>query len=133
MGSGFEGIRKERGNCRSTLVRRVTRLSAQGRVSRPRVLSRPVESSLNEPVEPGLTPEQLIERIVEAEPPDIYLMKDMKRPLTEADVMMSLTNLADKELVHMISWAKKIPGTGRRPEPRSGRLKQNLRTSGSHV
>lgn len=47
---------------------------------------------------------------MEAEPPEIYLMKDMRRPLTEANVMMSLTNLADKELVHMISWAKKIPG-----------------------
>ncbi|XP_038133459.1 estrogen receptor 2a [Cyprinodon tularosa] len=104
------GIRKERGNCRSTLARRVTRLSSQGRINRPKVLTRPVESSLNEPLQPGLTPEQLIERIIEAEPPDIYLMKDMKRPLTEADVMMSLTNLADKELVHMISWAKKIPG-----------------------
>ncbi|XP_054910387.1 estrogen receptor 2a isoform X2 [Poeciliopsis prolifica] len=104
------GIRKERGNCRTTLVRRVTRLSAQGRISRPKALNRPVESLLNEPLEPGLTPEQLIERIVEAEPPDIYLMKDMKKPLTEADVMMSLTNLADKELVHMIGWAKKIPG-----------------------
>ncbi|XP_041951731.1 estrogen receptor 2a isoform X1 [Alosa sapidissima] len=57
-----------------------------------------------------LTPEQLIARILEAEPPDIYLMKDMKKPFTEANVMMSLTNLADKELVHMISWAKKIPG-----------------------
>ncbi|KAM4713230.1 estrogen receptor 2a [Anableps anableps] len=104
------GIRKERGNCRSTLVRRVTRLSSQGRINRPKVLTRPTESLLNEPLQPGLTPEQLIERIVEAEPPDIYLMKDMKRPLTEADVMMSLTNLADKELVHMIGWAKKIPG-----------------------
>nr|ABB96484.1 estrogen receptor beta [Pseudolabrus japonicus] len=29
---------------------------------------------------------------------------------TEASMMMSLTNLADKELVLMISWAKKIPG-----------------------
>lgn len=57
-----------------------------------------------------MTPEQLIERIMEAEPPEIYLMKDMRKPLTEANVMMSLTNLADKELVHMISWAKKIPG-----------------------
>ncbi|KAM4528670.1 estrogen receptor 2a [Fundulus diaphanus] len=104
------GIRKERGNCRSTLVRRVTRLSAQGRINRPKVLTTPTESSSNESLPPGLTPEQLIERIVEAEPPDIYLMKDIKRPLTEADVMMSLTNLADKELVHMISWAKKIPG-----------------------
>ncbi|XP_062406174.1 estrogen receptor 2a [Sardina pilchardus] len=57
-----------------------------------------------------LTPEQLIGRILEAEPPNIYLMKDMKKPFTEANVMMSLTNLADKELVHMITWAKKIPG-----------------------
>lgn len=57
-----------------------------------------------------LTPEELIARILEAEPPEIYLMNDMKRPFTEANVMMSLTNLADKELVHMISWAKKIPG-----------------------
>lgn len=57
-----------------------------------------------------LSPEELIARIMEAEPPEIYLMKDMKKPFTEANVMMSLTNLADKELVHMISWAKKIPG-----------------------
>ncbi|KAJ3606453.1 hypothetical protein NHX12_025974 [Muraenolepis orangiensis] len=59
---------------------------------------------------PGAEPVQLIERIMEAEPPETYLMGDMKRPLTEATVMMSLTNLADKELVHMITWAKKIPG-----------------------
>ncbi|XP_072538892.1 estrogen receptor 2a [Salminus brasiliensis] len=58
----------------------------------------------------ALSPEELIARITEAEPPDIYLMKDMKKPFTEANIMMSLTNLADKELVHMISWAKKIPG-----------------------
>uniref|UniRef100_A0A8B9LTJ4 Estrogen receptor 2a n=1 Tax=Astyanax mexicanus TaxID=7994 RepID=A0A8B9LTJ4_ASTMX len=57
-----------------------------------------------------LSPEELITRITEAEPPDIYLMKDIKKPFTEANIMMSLTNLADKELVHMISWAKKIPG-----------------------
>ncbi|XP_017539514.1 estrogen receptor 2a [Pygocentrus nattereri] len=57
-----------------------------------------------------LSPEELIGRIMDAEPPDIYLMKDMKKPFTEANVMMALTKLADKELVHMISWAKKIPG-----------------------
>lgn len=34
----------------------------------------------------------------------------MKKPYTEGTVMMSLTQLADKELVLMISWAKKIPG-----------------------
>ncbi|XP_063079621.1 estrogen receptor 2a isoform X1 [Engraulis encrasicolus] len=57
-----------------------------------------------------LSPEQLISCILDAEPPDIYLMRDMKKPFTEANIMMSLTNLADKELVYMISWAKKIPG-----------------------
>lgn len=63
-----------------------------------------------------LSPGELIARIIDAEPPQIYLMKDMKRPFTEANVMMSLTNLADKELVHMISWAKKIPGVCKRPD-----------------
>ncbi|XP_013870853.1 estrogen receptor 2a [Austrofundulus limnaeus] len=104
------GLRKERGNYRSPLARRVTRLSSQGRINRPKMLTGPAEASLMEPTPPVMPPEQLIQRIMEAEPPEIYLMKDMKRPLTEADVMMSLTNLADKELVHMISWAKKIPG-----------------------
>uniref|UniRef100_A0A673ACC5 Estrogen receptor 2b n=1 Tax=Sphaeramia orbicularis TaxID=375764 RepID=A0A673ACC5_9TELE len=42
--------------------------------------------------------------------PPIYLREDLKKPFTETSMMMSLTNLADKELVLMISWAKKIPG-----------------------
>ncbi|MBN3317202.1 ESR2 protein, partial [Atractosteus spatula] len=58
----------------------------------------------------SLSPEQLMSSIAEAEPPDVYLMDYPKKPFTEATMMMSLTNLADKELVHMISWAKKIPG-----------------------
>nr|ACN38898.3 estrogen receptor beta 1 [Sebastes schlegelii] len=104
------GMRKERGNYRNPQARRVTRLSSQGRANGPKALTRPAEGSFNAPNPPALTPEQLIGRIMEAEPPEIYLMNDMRRPLTEANVMMSLTNLADKELVHMISWAKKIPG-----------------------
>ncbi|KAG7234115.1 hypothetical protein INR49_005779, partial [Caranx melampygus] len=56
-----------------------------------------------------MSPEEFISRIMEAEPPEIYLMEDLKKPFTEASMMMSLTNLADKELVLMISWAKKIP------------------------
>uniref|UniRef100_A0A3Q4G3T7 Estrogen receptor 2a n=1 Tax=Neolamprologus brichardi TaxID=32507 RepID=A0A3Q4G3T7_NEOBR len=96
------GIRKERGNHRNLQARRLTRQSSQGKTAEPK--------GITEPEKPALTPEQLIERILEAEPPEIYLMKDAKRPLTEASVMMLLTNLADKELVHMISWAKKIPG-----------------------
>ncbi|XP_069017741.1 estrogen receptor 2a [Embiotoca jacksoni] len=106
------GIRKERGTCRNPPTRRVTRLSSHSRAIAPKAVTGPAEEgSSNEPPQPpALTPEQLIARLVEAEPPEIYLMRDVKRPLTEANVMMSLTNLADKELVHMISWAKKIPG-----------------------
>lgn len=58
----------------------------------------------------SMSSEEFISRIMEAEPPDIYLMEDLKKPFTQASMMMSLTNLADKELVLMISWAKKIPG-----------------------
>ncbi|XP_076023174.1 estrogen receptor 2a [Genypterus blacodes] len=108
------GIRKERVNYRSHQIRRVTRLSSQGRANGPKRVvlgaAAAVVSLVKEPHPPALSPEQLIERIMEAEPPEIYLMNDMRRPLTEANVMMSLTNLADKELVHMITWAKKIPG-----------------------
>lgn len=104
------GIRKERGNYRNSQARRLTRQSSQYITAEPKGITGPAEGSLNELEKPALTPEQLIERILEAEPPDIYLMKDAKRPLTEASIMMLLTNLADKELVHMISWAKKIPG-----------------------
>lgn len=104
------GMRKERGNYRNPQLRRVTRLSSMDRHNGPSMLSGPAVGSLSSSNPPDLTPEQLIRRIMEAEPPEIYLMKDMNRPLTEANVMMSLTNLADKELVHMISWAKKIPG-----------------------
>uniref|UniRef100_A0A7N9AXT8 Estrogen receptor 2a n=1 Tax=Mastacembelus armatus TaxID=205130 RepID=A0A7N9AXT8_9TELE len=104
------GIRKERGNYRNPKTRRLTRLSSQNRINGPKPLTGPAGALLKELRPPALTPEQVIERIMEAEPPEIYLMKDMRRPLTEANIMMSLTNLADKELVHMISWAKKIPG-----------------------
>uniref|UniRef100_A0A3P8W675 Estrogen receptor 2b n=1 Tax=Cynoglossus semilaevis TaxID=244447 RepID=A0A3P8W675_CYNSE len=57
-----------------------------------------------------MSPEEFISRIMEAEPPEIYLMEDLKKPFTASSMMMSLTTLADKELVLMISWAKKIPG-----------------------
>uniref|UniRef100_A0A3B5L668 Uncharacterized protein n=1 Tax=Xiphophorus couchianus TaxID=32473 RepID=A0A3B5L668_9TELE len=60
--------------------------------------------------QPFMSPAEFISRIMEAEPPEIYLMEDLKKPFTQASMMMSLTNLADKELVLMISWAKKIPG-----------------------
>ncbi|XP_061559904.1 estrogen receptor 2a isoform X2 [Phycodurus eques] len=102
------GMRKERGSYRNQQRRRVSGLSSHSKAHGAKALTEPVAFAELHP--PVLTPEQLIKRIMEAEPPEIYLMKDLKRPFTEANVMMSLTNLADKELVHMISWAKKIPG-----------------------
>ncbi|XP_060946959.1 estrogen receptor 2a [Limanda limanda] len=106
------GMRKDHGSYRNPKTRRMTRLSSQGKASGPKAVTGPVAAAalMNELQPQALTPEQLIERIMEAEPPDIYLMGDTSGPLTEANVMMSLTNLADKELVHMITWAKKIPG-----------------------
>ncbi|XP_077180007.1 estrogen receptor beta isoform X2 [Paroedura picta] len=56
-----------------------------------------------------LSPEQFVSILLEAEPPNVLVSRPSK-PFTEASMMMSLTKLADKELVHMIGWAKKIPG-----------------------
>ncbi|XP_051954267.1 estrogen receptor beta-1 isoform X2 [Xyrauchen texanus] len=109
------GLRRDRGNYqqRGAQQKRLARFSGRARAGGqrpPEVKSVPRPLNGNEVVTVTLSPEELIARIIDAEPPEIYLMKDMKKPFTEANVMMSLTNLADKELVHMISWAKKIPG-----------------------
>lgn len=56
-----------------------------------------------------VSPEQFVLTLLEAEPPHVLVSRPSK-PFTEASMMMSLTKLADKELVHMIGWAKKIPG-----------------------
>lgn len=56
-----------------------------------------------------VSPEQFVLMLLEAEPPNVLVSRPSK-PFTEASMMMSLTKLADKELVHMIGWAKKIPG-----------------------
>ncbi|CAB1343042.1 unnamed protein product [Coregonus sp. 'balchen'] len=103
------GMRRDRSSYRGHQPRRVGRFS-RGAASGPKRALAERGEPIKELLPPALTPEQLIGRIMEAEPPEIYLQRDMRRPLTEANVMMSLTNLADKELVHMISWAKKIPG-----------------------
>ncbi|XP_029452418.1 estrogen receptor [Rhinatrema bivittatum] len=58
----------------------------------------------------SLTSEQLISALLEAEPPIVYSEHDANRPFSEASMMTLLTNLADKELVHMINWAKRVPG-----------------------
>ncbi|KAL0967508.1 hypothetical protein UPYG_G00253130 [Umbra pygmaea] len=108
------GMRRDRNNCRSHPPRRTGRFSSRGVATGSMLAPAEAGEATGESIKtlslPALSPEQLIGHIMEAEPPEIYLMRDMRRPLTEANVMMSLTNLADKELVHMISWAKKIPG-----------------------
>ncbi|XP_006882804.1 PREDICTED: estrogen receptor [Elephantulus edwardii] len=58
----------------------------------------------------SLTAEQMVSALLEAEPPIIYSEYDPTRPLSEASMMGLLTNLADRELVHMINWAKRVPG-----------------------
>ncbi|XP_008061511.1 estrogen receptor beta isoform X3 [Carlito syrichta] len=57
----------------------------------------------------ALSPEQLVLSLLEAEPPHVLVSRP-SAPFTETSMMLSLTKLADKELVHMIGWAKKIPG-----------------------
>ncbi|KAM9316745.1 estrogen receptor [Gastrophryne carolinensis] len=58
----------------------------------------------------SFTAEQIISALMEAEPPIVYSEHDSTKPLSEASMMTLLTNLADKELVHMINWAKRVPG-----------------------
>uniref|UniRef100_H3A5U1 NR LBD domain-containing protein n=1 Tax=Latimeria chalumnae TaxID=7897 RepID=H3A5U1_LATCH len=58
--------------------------------------------------------DQVLSALLEAEPPVVYSEHDPKKPFTEASMMTLLTNLADKELLHMITWAKKIPGSNLR-------------------
>lgn len=107
-------MRRDRGsyNRGGSQQRRVARSPARAVANSQRQPERkaPPPTRVKEVFTTTLSPEELIARIMEAEPPEIFLMKDMKKPFTETNVMMSLTNLADKELVHMITWAKKIPG-----------------------
>ncbi|KAM6082073.1 estrogen receptor [Chlamydotis macqueenii] len=58
----------------------------------------------------SLTAEQMVSALLEAEPPVVYSEYDPNRPFSEASMMTLLTNLADRELVHMINWAKRVPG-----------------------
>ncbi|NXD69743.1 ESR1 protein, partial [Eolophus roseicapillus] len=58
----------------------------------------------------SLTAEQMVRALLEAEPPIVYSEYDPNRPFNEASMMTLLTSLADRELVHMINWAKRVPG-----------------------
>lgn len=58
----------------------------------------------------SLTADQMVSALLEAEPPVVYSEYDPGSPFNEASMMGLLTNLADRELVHMINWAKRVPG-----------------------
>ncbi|XP_038137568.1 estrogen receptor [Cyprinodon tularosa] len=58
----------------------------------------------------SLPSEQVLLLLQGAEPPMLCSRQKLSRPYTEATMMTLLTSMADKELVHMIAWAKKLPG-----------------------
>ncbi|XP_047429559.1 estrogen receptor isoform X2 [Mugil cephalus] len=58
----------------------------------------------------NLSPDQVLLLLQGAEPPMLCSRQKMSRPYTEVTMMTLLTSMADKELVHMIAWAKKLPG-----------------------
>lgn len=57
-----------------------------------------------------MAPEQLLLLLLRAEPPTLCSRQKHSRPYSELTMMSLLTNMADRELVHMIAWAKKVPG-----------------------
>lgn len=58
----------------------------------------------------ALRPDQVLLMLQGAEPPILCSRQKLNQPYTEITMMSLLTNMADKELVHMIAWAKKLPG-----------------------
>ncbi|XP_074471053.1 estrogen receptor isoform X1 [Sebastes fasciatus] len=58
----------------------------------------------------GMPPDQVLLLLQCAEPPILCSRQKLSRPYTEVTMMTLLTSMADKELVHMIAWAKKLPG-----------------------
>nr|ABS87677.1 estrogen receptor alpha [Tanichthys albonubes] len=57
-----------------------------------------------------MPPDQVLMLLLGAEPPAVCSRQKHSPPYTEITMMSLLTNMADKELVHMIAWAKKVPG-----------------------
>nr|DBA26865.1 TPA: hypothetical protein GDO54_011071 [Pyxicephalus adspersus] len=112
----IEGIRKDRRGGRMMKHKRQKEEQEQkseGNVSEIRTASiwvNPTVKSMKLSPVLSLTAEQVISALMEAEPPIVYSEHDSTKPLSEASMMTLLTNLADKELVHMINWAKRVPG-----------------------
>ncbi|XP_053301489.1 estrogen receptor isoform X2 [Pleuronectes platessa] len=57
-----------------------------------------------------MLPDQVLVLLKGAEPPILCSRQKLGEPYTEVTMMTLLTSMADRELVHMIAWAKKLPG-----------------------
>ncbi|KAG5285198.1 hypothetical protein AALO_G00000660 [Alosa alosa] len=109
VGMVKSGVRRERCGYRGARLRRLPQVcETRGGHSARRLETTFPLPTLTHTL--TLTPHQLVSCILEAEPPQIHLSERPQTPYTEASMMMSLTTLAHKELLLMISWAKKIPG-----------------------
>ncbi|XP_069371237.1 LOW QUALITY PROTEIN: estrogen receptor [Paralichthys olivaceus] len=58
----------------------------------------------------AMLPDQVLVLLQGAEPPILCSRQKLNQPYTEVTMMTLLTSMADRELVHMIAWAKKLPG-----------------------
>lgn len=76
--------------------------------------------------------EQFLLLLLHAEPPPLSTRQKHSPPYTDVAVMTLLTNLADEELVHMIAWAKKLPGKGS-TWPREDQKRRGLITSSMSI
>ncbi|KAG5846463.1 hypothetical protein ANANG_G00115230 [Anguilla anguilla] len=105
------GLRKDRGG--RQLLREKRKEAAQQEKGYADLVSPPLQAPV--PLAGGgrglaVPVDQVLPLLLSAEPPSICSKQKHSRPYTEVTMMTLLTNLADKELVHMIAWAKKVPG-----------------------
>uniref|UniRef100_W5KFS6 Estrogen receptor n=1 Tax=Astyanax mexicanus TaxID=7994 RepID=W5KFS6_ASTMX len=109
------GLRKERGGRSLRRERRRGGVEKRERTyseipGRPELRSSALQDSRRSRSALCMNPEQVLLQLLGAEPPTLCSRQRHSRPYTEVTMMTLLTNMADKELVHMIAWAKKVPG-----------------------
>uniref|UniRef100_A0A672Z8S2 Estrogen receptor n=1 Tax=Sphaeramia orbicularis TaxID=375764 RepID=A0A672Z8S2_9TELE len=107
------GVRKERGR----VLRRDKRRTERDKSSKdfhhktsPHLDGRKHCSGGGKSSVTAMPPDQVLLLLQGAEPPILCSRQKLSRPYTEVTMMTLLTSMADKELVHMIAWAKKLPG-----------------------
>ncbi|XP_068609648.1 estrogen receptor [Brachionichthys hirsutus] len=119
------GVRKDRGRVfrrdkrrTGTSDRNKASKDPEHRTAPPQVRRKHASSSSCSSVSTGegkssvtdMPPDQVLLLLQGAEPPMLCSRQKLSRPYTEVTMMSLLTSMADRELVHMITWAKKLPG-----------------------